>query len=65
MGLFDSHDFVLYVQIPAGADYGNRFPVTLTLASNGLETNLNNNTATTEVMVARQVFLPVTSRSRD
>jgi hypothetical protein len=65
MGLFDSHNFVLYVQTPAGTNYGARYPVTLTLASNGPEVNPSNNTATTEVMVARQVFLPVTTRSRD
>ncbi len=65
MGLFDSHNFVLYVQTSAGTNYGSRFPVTLTLTSNGPEVNPSNNTATTEVMVARQVFLPVTSRSRD
>lgn len=65
MGLFDSHNFVLYVQTPAGTNYGARYPVALTLASNGPEVNPSNNTATTEVMVARQVFLPVTTRSRD
>ena len=55
--------FTLYVGVPAGADYGTRYPITLTLTSAGLEANGADNTATAYVMVARQVFLPLVMRN--
>lgn len=65
MRLFDSQNFLLYLQTLTGADYGSRFPVTLTLTSGGAEVNPSDNMAATDVMIARQVFLPITNRSRD
>lgn len=55
--------FTLYVGVPAGADYGTRYPVALTLTSAGSEANPGDNTATAQVMVARQVFLPLVLRN--
>ena len=59
LGFLDSQNFTLYVQVPSGAAYGVRYPVTLTLTSNGSEVNAGDNTATAEVMVAHQIFLPL------
>jgi hypothetical protein len=62
LDLLDREDFTLYVQVPSGAAYGTRYPVTLTLASDGPEANDTDNTDSAEVMVTRQVFLPLVSR---
>ncbi len=56
---YESREFKLYVQVPSGASYGTRYPVTLTLTSDGPEINAADNTASAEVMAARQVFLPL------
>jgi len=64
LGLLDSQDFVLYVQVPSAAAYGARYPITLTLTSVGPEANTADNTARAEVMAARQVFLPLVFRDR-
>jgi hypothetical protein len=52
---------VLYTDVPS-ATIGTRYPVTWTIASAGPEADSSNNTATAEVMVARQVFLPLVLR---
>ena len=62
LGFLDSQDFTLYVQVPSGAAYGTRYPVTLTLTSDGPEANAGDNTNSAEVMAARQVFLPLIMR---
>ncbi|NCT22359.1 hypothetical protein GW781_14550, partial [bacterium] len=62
MGFLESHDFTLYVGVPSGATIGTRYPVTLTLASDGPEANTSDNTASAEVMAALQVFLPLIMR---
>lgn len=62
LDFLDSHDFTLYVQVPSGAAYGTRYPVTLTLTSVGPEANANDNIANAQVMAARQVFLPLICR---
>lgn len=59
MGFLGSQDFTLYVQVPSGAAYGTRYPVRLTLTSDGPEANAGDNTASAEIMAARQVFLPL------
>ena len=59
LDFLDSHDFTLYVQVPSGAAYGTRYPVTLTMTSDGPEANMADNTDSAEVMAARQVFLPL------
>lgn len=60
--LLESRSFVLYVRLPSSAPYGTRYPVVATLTSNGPEVNPSDNTDTTEVMAARQIFLPLTVR---
>lgn len=47
------------------ATIGTRYPVTITIATSSSDVNQGNNTVVTEVMVAEQVYLPVTSRSDD
>jgi hypothetical protein len=44
---------------------GTRYPVTITIATNSDDVNQGNNTVVTEVMVAEQIYLPVTSRGED
>ena len=63
LGFLESRDFTLYVQVPSGADYGTRYPITLTLTSAGSEANPSDNTASAQVMAARQVFLPLVLRN--
>jgi hypothetical protein len=63
LGFLESGDFTLYVQVPSGADYGTRYPITLTLTSAGSEANPSDNTASAQVMAARQVFLPLVLRN--
>jgi len=62
LGLWDSQDFTVFVQVPSGAAYGTRYPLTLTLTSDGPEANPADNIDSAEVMAARQVFLPVVLR---
>jgi uncharacterized repeat protein (TIGR01451 family) len=62
LGFLDSQDFALYVQVPSGAAYGTRYPMTLTMTSDGPEANTADNTDSAEVMAARQVFLPLVFR---
>jgi len=63
LGFLESRDFTLYVGVPSGAAYGTRYPVTLTLTSAGPEANPPDNTASAQVMAARQVFLPLVFRN--
>jgi ELWxxDGT repeat protein len=49
--------WTLRVRVPTAA-YGTRYPVTLTLMAD-IDTYPSDNTARIEVMIARQVFLPV------
>lgn len=63
LDFLEGRNFTLYVQVPSGADYGTRYPITLTLTSAGLEANPSDNVASAEVMVARQVFLPTVSHN--
>lgn len=44
------------------ATIGSRYPVTVTVISSGLESNAADNSAVTEVMVARQSYLPLVGR---
>jgi hypothetical protein len=62
LGLLDSRGFAVQVQVPSGAAIGTRYPVTITLASDGPEANPSDNTDAAEVMAARQVFLPIILR---
>ena len=59
VGLLESRTFWLAVQLPVGAPIGASYPITLTLTSAGPEVNPGDNTATAEVIVARQEFLPL------
>jgi hypothetical protein len=64
LGFLESRGFTLYVRVPSGAGYGTRYPITLTLTSAGSEANPSDNTASAQVMAARQVFLPLVLRNR-
>jgi len=59
LSFLDNQDFTLYAQVPSGATYGDRYPVTLALTSDGPEANAGDNTASAEVVAARQVFVPL------
>jgi hypothetical protein len=63
LGFLESRGFTLYVRVPSGAGYGTRYPITLTLTSAGSEANPSDNTASAQVMAARQVFLPLVLRN--
>jgi hypothetical protein len=58
MAFLDENHFMLYLNIPADAGYGTRYPVTLTIAVAGADANMANNSVTLEVMAAHQLFLP-------
>jgi hypothetical protein len=59
LGFLESREFMLYVQTPADAAYGARYPITVTLTSDGPEVNGDDNSDSAEVMAARQVFMPL------
>lgn len=56
LALFGQMDFAIQVQTPAGP-VGTQYPVILTLGVNGTDANPADNTATTSVMTAVQVYL--------
>jgi ELWxxDGT repeat protein len=56
-----SGSFTLQLRTPAAA-YGTRYSVKLTLAVAGQESTPADNTTTVQVMIARQVYLPLTRR---
>jgi hypothetical protein len=60
LGLLESRTFWLMVRLPASAPIGASYPVALTLTSAGPEVNSGDNTASAEVIAARQFFLPLT-----
>jgi len=62
LGFLGGGQVVLYATVPS-ATIGTRYPVTWTLTSAGPEANPADNTVTTEVMVARQVYLPLIFKS--
>lgn len=55
---------VINTGVPS-ATIGTRYPVTITVSSSGSDANPANNTFVAEVMVAEQVFLPMTNRGED
>ena len=61
IGFLGNGQIILYTDVPS-ATIGTRYPVTWTLASAGPEADSSDNTATAEVMIARQVFLPLAFR---
>jgi ELWxxDGT repeat protein len=56
-----AHNFVLSVRAPNAA-YGTRYPITLTVAGASPDSYPIDNTATVQVMIARQVYLPFARR---
>jgi hypothetical protein len=62
LGTLDSLNFVFQVQVPSEAPYGTRYPVALTLTSDGPEANPADNSNRAEVTVTRQLFLPLVVR---
>jgi hypothetical protein len=61
LDFFGSGHVTLYVNAPSAA-IDTRYPVTWTIASAGPEDDSSDNTYTSEVMIARQVFLPLVLR---
>jgi ELWxxDGT repeat protein len=59
--LVSGRNFTLSVRTPNAA-YGTRYPVALALAVAGQESYPADNTATIQVMIARQVYLSLASR---
>jgi hypothetical protein len=59
LGYLNGLAFRLTVQVPASGAYGTRYPVTLSLRSDGPEVDPSNNTAAAEVMIAHRIFLPL------
>ncbi len=59
VGFLENKSFTLYVSTPSNAAYGTRYPITMTLSLTDTDVNPVNNIATAEVMIARQVFLPL------
>jgi len=59
LGFLEDFAFTLFVRLPSTAEYGTRYPITLTLTSAGTEAIPSDNTAIASVMAARQVFLPL------
>jgi hypothetical protein len=53
--------FVLYVVVPS-APFGDRYPIAMALGSAGPEDDASDNLVNVEVMIARQLFLPVVKR---
>ena len=55
---------IMNTDVPS-ATIGTRYPMTITIATTSSDVNQGNNSVAAEVMVAEQVYLPVTSRSDD
>ena len=60
-GFLSNGQMTMRVRIPNGA-IGMRYLVNVNLTSAGPESNPTDNGATVEVMIARQVFLPMTTQ---
>jgi hypothetical protein len=54
----ESDSFNIYVDLPDEPALGTRYPTTLYINSAGVEANPTDNTTSTEIMVARQLYLP-------
>jgi len=63
-GFLEEGSFLLYVGLPSGAGYGTLYTVGLEYWSAGPEANPGDNTDSAQVMVARQIFLPLGLRVR-
>ncbi|MEA3310474.1 MAG: hypothetical protein U9Q70_13330, partial [Chloroflexota bacterium] len=62
LGFLGNGQVILHTTVPS-ATIGTRYPVTWTISSAGSEYNSADNTITTEVMVAHQIFLPLVFRN--
>lgn len=62
LGFLGGGQVVLWATVPS-TTIGTRYPVTWTLTSAGTEATPDDNTAVTQVMIARQVFLPLVLRN--
>jgi hypothetical protein len=58
MGFLGSARIVLHTAAPSET-IGSRFPITWTVASAGPEADISDNAAWTDIMIARQIFLPL------
>jgi hypothetical protein len=62
LALLDHDDFMVYVSIPNDAPIGTQYAISVTLSSDGVDSNPNNNTSNAIVFSAIQVFLPMIAR---
>lgn len=62
MSLLDQDRFTLWVNLPA-VEPGTRYTVTLSWHAGNGEENPANNTASVEIMVANQLFMPINARN--
>lgn len=62
LGFLEEVNFTLYVQVPPSAAYGTLYPIALSITSAELDPNPSDNTASAQVMAARQMFLPLINR---
>lgn len=56
---YQKNGFNVYLQVPLEAGYGMRYPITGTLTSANPDVDYSDNNFSSEVMITRQVFLPV------
>ena len=56
---FNGDEFTLYLQVLAGAEYGARFLMTGGINTSSSDIDLTNNYISSEIVIARQCFLPM------
>jgi hypothetical protein len=62
LSFLERRQFMLYVGVPANAALGDRFPVQVQATCAGVDADPADNSDSLEIMVSRQVYLPLLSR---
>ena len=62
LSFLETRRFMLYVGVPANAALGDRFPVQVQASCTGSDATPADNSDSLEIMVSRQVYLPILSR---
>jgi hypothetical protein len=62
LSFLENRQFMLYLGVPASAALGDRFPVQVQAACAGSDATPADNSDSLEIMVSRQVFLPILNR---
>ncbi|MBI3977106.1 MAG: DUF11 domain-containing protein [Chloroflexi bacterium] len=62
LSLLESRGLAFAVEVPSGAAYGTRYPVTVRLSTDSPDTDLSDNTSTAQVIVTHRLFLPFLRR---